>query len=256
MCRGESFQMPASAPKANYGIDAPTVVLRLLIFGLGALLLGVAGWLAPRHGLISWLHLLKGPGMWMGGSFLLGAAVMVWGSKIGKLRLRDRVIASIAWRGDETVLDVGCGHGLMLIAAARRLTTGTAVGVDSWQKVDQAGNCREATLQNVQLEQVAKKVTLKDGDARKLEFDGHAFDIVLSSWAIHNIDDAIDRECAIQEMVRVLKPGGRLVIVDIQQIQQYASVLRNCGMQKIFISRPHLLFVIPSFILMAEKPAV
>jgi hypothetical protein len=38
---------------------------------------------------------------------------MLWGSKVGKLRLRDKVLNALRWRGDETVLDVGCGHGLL-----------------------------------------------------------------------------------------------------------------------------------------------
>jgi len=38
------------------------------------------------------------------------------------------------------VLDVGCGRGLLLIGAARRLTTGKAVGVDIWQAEDRVGN--------------------------------------------------------------------------------------------------------------------
>jgi arsenite methyltransferase len=45
---------------------------------------------------------------------------MVWSSKVGKLRVRDRLIESLSLRGDESVLDVGCGRGLLLIAAAKQ----------------------------------------------------------------------------------------------------------------------------------------
>jgi ubiquinone/menaquinone biosynthesis C-methylase UbiE len=190
----------------------------------------------------------------MGGAFIATAVVMFWGSKVGKLQLRDRVIASIPWRGNEMVLDVGCGHGLMLIAAAKRLTTGKAVGVDLWQKADQAGNSLKATLHNVHLEQVADRVTLNDGDARKLMFGDNAFDVILSSWAIHNIYDASGRELAIREIIRVLKPGGRLILVDIQHIKQYERVLRECQMLDIQKTGPNFLFAIPSFILTSMKP--
>jgi hypothetical protein len=50
--------------------------------------------------------------------FLLVAGGMVWYSKVGKLRMRDRVLELILWRGDEMVLDIGCGRGLLLIGAA------------------------------------------------------------------------------------------------------------------------------------------
>ena len=59
--------------------------------------------------------------LWMGGSFLFTCLVMLWGSKFGKLRYANRVVRSLALRGDEQVLDVGCGHGLMLITAASLL---------------------------------------------------------------------------------------------------------------------------------------
>ena len=51
---------------------------------------------------------------------LLSAAVMLWGSKVGKLNLRDKVVASLNLKGDEQVLDAGCGHGLMLVAGWHR----------------------------------------------------------------------------------------------------------------------------------------
>jgi cyclopropane fatty-acyl-phospholipid synthase-like methyltransferase len=46
----------------------------------------------------------------------------------------------VPWKGDEAVRDVGCGHGLMLVGAARRLTTGKATGIDIWQAEDLTGN--------------------------------------------------------------------------------------------------------------------
>ncbi len=179
---------------------------------------------------------------------------MLWGSKFGKLRLRDKIINSISWRGDEMVLDVGCGHGLMLIGAAKRLTSGKAVGIDLWQKEDQSDNSREATLQNVRLENVTERVELLDGDARKLPFEDKSFEVILSSWALHNIYDRAQRETAIREIVRVLKPGGRLVIADIRHTGQYAEVLQKSQMLNVRRSLPNFLFVTPTFTLTATRP--
>ena len=47
---------------------------------------------------------------------------MFWGSKVGKLHLRDKIIASMSGRGDEQVLDVGCGYGLMRVIGSRETT--------------------------------------------------------------------------------------------------------------------------------------
>ncbi len=68
--------------------------------------------------------------------WLFFAGWMIWDSKVGKLWSRDRQLDGLKLRGDELVLDVGCGRGLLLIGAAKRLTTGKAVGVDIWNAED------------------------------------------------------------------------------------------------------------------------
>jgi SAM-dependent methyltransferase len=236
--------------RANYGVDAPTVIKRFFVLG-GPL---VVGGLVLRFLIgASWSRGLGDAALWMGGSFLFTAGVMLWGSRYGKLRLRDSVLDSIEWNGDEQVLDVGCGHGLMLIGAARRLKRGSAVGIDLWQKEDQAGNYPEETKVNARIEGVADRVELKDGDARDLPFGDETFDVVLSSWALHNIYDADGRRQALEQIVRVLKPGGRLVIVDIKHTSEYADVLRELGMRDVKRKGPNFLFMTPTYRLSAAK---
>ncbi|HEY0407128.1 MAG TPA: class I SAM-dependent methyltransferase [Pyrinomonadaceae bacterium] len=242
-----------ASKRANYGIDAPAVLRNLLVCGGSAIALGSLIYALrdklPRNLSTS----LANTGWWAGGSLVLTALVMLWGSRVGKLRLRDKLLGSFAWRGDERVLDVGCGHGLMLIGAARRLTTGKAVGVDIWQKEDQAGNSMEATLDNAIAEGVAERVELKDGDARQLPFANDTFDAIVSSWALHNIYDAKERERAVSEIARVLKPGGRVLIVDIKHTNEYARVLRESGLVDVERHGPSLLFVTPTHWLTAVK---
>jgi arsenite methyltransferase len=235
--------------RPNYGIDAPKLVLLFLLIGVAGV--GLAPALA--HCPFVWLRYLTGPAACAGAVFLPQAVVMFWGSKAGKLHLRDRLITSIPWRGDEKVLDVGCGHGLMLMGAAKQLRSGRAIGLDLWQKEDQAGNSAEATLRNAALENVANRVELRDGDARQMPFPDDEFDVVLSSWALHNIYDRAGRDAAVREIARVLKPGGRLVIVDIRHVREYAEVLRQTRVSEIQISWPNFLFVIPTLTLKANK---
>ena len=63
----------------------------------------------------------------------------------GKFRHRDRMLALAQLRGDENVLDIGTGRGLLLVGAAKRLTTGRAVGLDIWKTSDLSDNARAET---------------------------------------------------------------------------------------------------------------
>ena len=241
--------------RADYGIDAPGVQLRFLIVGLGCVLAGIALILVERARHIGFARSFASPLLSIGVTFLLTAGVMFWGSKVGKLRVRDRMIKQLHLRGDERVLDVGCGHGLMLIAAAKRLETGHAIGVDIWQKADQAGNSADATRLNARAEGVESRIELVDGDARQLPFGDASFDAVVSSWAIHNIYDAEGRALALREMTRVLKPGGQLAVMDIRHPAVYARVLRESGMEDVQLHSPSFIFFIPSRLVTATKPA-
>jgi arsenite methyltransferase len=219
--------------RANYGIDAPGLVRNFAFAGIASLVLGVYFYYAfGAYRPVLAMAVVIGGIVW--GLLGLGSAgLMVWSSKVGKLRERDRILDAIPWRGDETILDAGCGRGLMLIGAAKRLSTGTAIGVDIWQKGDQSGNSPEVTLANARIEGVEGRVEIRDGDLRDLPFEDGCFDVVLSNLVLHNIHDREEQEGALRELTRVLKPGGHLTIVDIWDTDGYARVLRESGMEDV-----------------------
>ncbi len=213
--------------KPDYGIDAPVVLRRLIILGVVGVLLALLVRPLLENAAPSWFESAAGTAGKIGIGCLIVAGMLFWGSKVTKFRMRDRVLDSIPWRGDEHVLDVGCGHGLMLIGAAKRAVSGRAVGVDVWREYDQADNKAAVPLANARIEDVAGRVDVRDGDARELPFEDESFDVVVSSLAIHNIDEKREREQAIREMVRVLKPGGHIGVLDILRSYEYARVLRD-----------------------------
>jgi len=245
---------PQGRKKANYGVDAPGFQRGALFGGLAGVVIGLGAANLVSHHVLSqnfqFVTILFWPGIW----FFVTGCVMLWGSKIGKLQLRDKIIRSIAWRGDEQVLDVGCGHGMMLIAAAQRLTTGHATGIDIWSQADQADNSPEATMENARLEQVADRVEILNADARKIPFPDNSFDVVLSSFVIHNLHKASDREQILREIARVLRPSGQLAIADILHSGQYEKVLRALGWKGMKRWFPNFLFFIPTRVLRASKP--
>jgi arsenite methyltransferase len=215
--------------RPNYGLDAPRAVRNLFIvaaLGIISLITRLLGvW--SRHDLIAVIaRPLIGAGLSCGAMGLW----MVYDSKIGKVREREDYLDKIVWLGDERVLDVGCGLGLFLIGAAKRLKTGRAVGIDLWQAEDLSGNTPAGTLSNAMIEGEAEKVEVRTGDARKLPFDDASFNVVLSSMALHNIYNAGERQTAVREIARVLKSGGRVLILDVRHTNQYAATLRDAGL--------------------------
>ncbi|HET8632054.1 MAG TPA: methyltransferase domain-containing protein, partial [Thermomicrobiales bacterium] len=211
--------------RADYGLDAPGIVGGFAAAGALGLAGAAATWhyLLPRRPLLA---ALVGGGCGLASATGLGtAAAMVLSSKSGKYRVRDRLLDDLALRGDETLLDVGCGRGLLLLGAARRLPRGRAVGLDVWRREDQSGNSRETTLANARAEGVADRVAVEDGDARAMPFPDATFDVVVSSLALHNIRDAEGRARALGEVARVLRPGGRVALVDFQHTVEYAAAL-------------------------------
>jgi ubiquinone/menaquinone biosynthesis C-methylase UbiE len=173
-------------------------------------------------------------------------------SRVAKRKVRDRILESIPWRGDENVLDVGCGRGLFLIGAAQRLKKGRATGVDIWAD-DLSGNSAEATLANAKAEGVAGRVKIETADARKLPFADSSFDVVLSSLAIHNLHSSQERAKVLGEIARVLKPGGYLAIFDIFHTAEYAKTLEQLSFEQIQLSPLTLLWCVPTRTLTARK---
>ena len=96
---------------------------------------------------------------------------------------------------------------------------------------------------------------MQDGDARESPFPDNSLDVVLSRWALHNIQDRAGRGAAIREIARVLQPGGRIGIIDIRHTREYAQALEEARMPDIRRSGPDFMLIIPSFALGAGKPA-
>lgn len=232
--------------KADYGIDAPGIVRTFALGGLvGMILSGIV--LRLGESLPSYVQSITWALLFMSLTAFLTGLVMLWGSRVGKLKLRDRIIAELNLQGTEQVLDVGCGRGLMLLSIAKQLTTGRAVGIDLWQTQDQSGNAITTTEENARRENVAERVELHTGDMRDLPFEDNRFDVIVSSWAIHNIPTKEGRQQAIQQIHRVLKPAGKLVLVDISYIAEYQAELHRLGMTALQRRGPTFHFVIPSY---------
>ena len=208
--------------RGSYGIDGGFAGLGVFA-ATEAVLAGTVAW-AVRHRRPAVAALAGAGGAVVAGS----AASYLYSTGPGKRAIWAQLLDELGLRGDEHVLDVGCGRGAVLMLAARRLPAGRAVGADVWRRRDQSGNSRAAAERNAAAEGVRDRVELVDADARELPFASASFDLVVSSLALSNIRDAGGRARALREAVRVLRPGGRLRIVD-DGAERYAAVLRDAG---------------------------
>jgi arsenite methyltransferase len=187
--------------------------------------------------------------------FLIGEGLLfILYVKIGKFTHRDRMLAFYPWHGNELVLDVGCGRGLLLVGAAKHLTSGHATGIDIWSKIDLGGNSIEATQHNLELEGVGDRCTLVSGGAQKMPFADSNFDVILSNLCLHNIYDKPTRQQALAEIARVLKPGGTAILSDYKLTREYASQLHEEGFEVERRSANWFSTFPPLTIVIARKP--
>ena len=227
--------MQVMAHRENYGVDAPGAVRLLGLFGLIFL---ACRFVPSRFPGAALAHAL-----WPTSVSLLAACGWML---VSSLWLKKRVMHSLlnqrSWRGDETVLDVGCGRGLVTVEAARRVPQGRVHGVDIWQAQDLSGNSPEAIQSNAAIAGVGRRLTIDTGDARALPYQQETFDVVTSMTALHNIPAAADRLQAVSELWRVLRPGGQILLFDIRHAKVYLEHLRALGAVDTTVAGPIMLW--------------
>jgi SAM-dependent methyltransferase len=119
---------------------------------------------------------------------------------------RARTLAALAPSPGERGLDVGCGPGFLTCELARAVgETGRIVGIDASEEMLASARAR------AERENVADRVELRPADAARLDFPAESFDFAVAVQVYLYVPDV---ECALGDAARVLRPGGRLVVVD------------------------------------------
>jgi ubiquinone/menaquinone biosynthesis C-methylase UbiE len=213
--------------KPQYGIDAPGVIRNLLLAGIAISCIAIFFPLI-KIGSVS----IDASGLiWSGGGCCFGGLLMLAYSLYGKFKHRDRMLNYVTWKGNEQVLDIGTGKGLLMIGAAKRLTTGKSIAIDIWNEEDLSGNNMQSALNNAEIEGVSDKVEIKNENVMDMSFADNTFDVILTNMCIHNIYNVEGRKTACKEIGRVLKTGGTAIVSDWRHVKEYNRNFKALGLQ-------------------------
>ncbi|MGL6105880.1 class I SAM-dependent methyltransferase [Romboutsia sp.] len=227
--------------KLNYGIDAPEIIRNRIIVGVVFIVLAIGISKFYQDSIFIFRLLLTGIISLLAFTLIFSSIMMLLSSKFGKLKEVNMVLDMLNIKGDEYVLDAGCGKGLYLIGIAKRLIKGKVVGIDKWTK-DLSNNCKENTLLNAKIEGVIDKVKIRTGDMTKIPYEEKTFDLIISSFVINNILEESMRKKALLEIVRVLKNGGKLCIIDMKNIDEYINIFKENGILDISITKSKYIY--------------
>jgi len=235
------------AVKPTYGIDAPNILIGLYAAAVLAMLVGffLAAGRGPALGSVPWAVAVI---------LALAASWVAHGTLRAKPRLWRSTLDTLDLDGTEHAVDLGCGRGLVLIETAKRLPAGHVDGVDIWRNRDQSGNRRITTELNARTEGVADRVTIHDADMTRLPFADDRFDLATASFSLRSLAVDQERAAALTEIARVLRPGGRVVILDDARTAELVDRLGTIGFTAIVRSAPRWWFGPPARVISATWP--
>lgn len=150
----------------------------------------------------------------------------VWLAFMGREHVfRDKTLELARIMKGESVLDVGCGTGTLAIAAKRRVgPTGAVHGVDASPEMLARADRKARNA--------AAEVFFRNATAEALPFPGAQFDVVLNTVMLHHLPQKTRTQC-VSEIRRVLKPDGRVLIIDFEGFSEQKRTLLS------HFHRPH-----------------
>jgi len=176
-------------------------------FAVATTVLGAATWQLA----VSWLFAVV---LLTCGAFWHSSSSTAYPSNLRALEKNLLGLLRAEWDGNGEVLDIGTGSGRLAVPIAREFPQAHVTGVDIWGSWHVFGLTRERAESNAAIEQVSDRCTFRYGNALGLPFDDGQFSLVVSAFTFHAIG-VPDRTVLVAEALRVLAPGGTLLLCDL-----------------------------------------
>ena len=128
-------------------------------------------------------------------------------------RIHDLIVTKADLPPASRSLDVGCGSGSLVVKLAKASADGTVTGVDSWGRDWEYS--KSLCEDNARIEGVSTRTTFLEQSGAALQFADGSFDAVVSCLTFHEIGDVPRKSDGVVEALRVLRPGGRFVFLDL-----------------------------------------
>lgn len=219
--------------KVRYRPPLAALQHRLLVLGVLGAAFGSVAYLGQDawHGAARALAVGLGAHLGVLGLLLLGSfAWFRWLTAVLRFRDVERLLDALKLRGDEVLLDVGTGDGVVAIAAAKRMPQGSVIAADDWRRPHSGRSLSPAIARaNAEAEGVGQRVRVCTTSFETLDIPSASVDVAVACFALHHLErDA--RERALGEMVRVLRPGGRLLVAEPVRRAEIAATLERAGL--------------------------
>ncbi|KAB2446304.1 class I SAM-dependent methyltransferase [Bacillus thuringiensis] len=128
-------------------------------------------------------------------------------------RIHDLMVKKVNWNGQGKILDIGTGSGSLIIKLAIAFPKSFLTGIDYWGENWEYS--REQCQQNAEIDGVSDRIAFLKASATNLPLQNDEFDIVVSCLTFHEVRDTTNKTEVIKEALRVLKPGGEFIFLDL-----------------------------------------
>ncbi|MCB2181768.1 MAG: methyltransferase domain-containing protein [Desulfobulbaceae bacterium] len=142
-------------------------------------------------------------------------------------KFREKTLQHMDFASNDRILDIGCGTGSLTLLVARQLEEASLItGIDAAPKMIAIARRKAAKL--------GCPAVFSVGVSEELDFEDASFDFVVNSMFTHHIDHEL-KQRSFQEMYRVLKPGGKILTVDIDRPTTLLGALMGWGARYLLI---------------------